>query len=560
MIGVALAAFGLAIAYATVTTRLAGRIALPVDDAYLYFFRRADSPSVTWQAVLAVPGAIVKGHALVTAAFWIGAVLYALAIAGCFAVARRIGGTLAGLLAAIAALSIAPFAWSALAGLDVAITAACWVGALWLFARRETPGILLSLLLVALGLARQEAIVVVAAIALAGAWHTATTRGLILWLVPLLPAIAWRVIAVRGDPVIDLAAVRGDGLPLAIAFAALWLIGVVRGWRNPIVVVTPILYLLFGLGPAAFPVFAITVGCAASATDRAPRASIAGGFVAAAALAGLAILPLRASLVQFAQDAADLDRRIAPFEARFAEASVIAAHDPSAVAFYSGVPTVALDGSDPREGPGARFERLERLERPSHFISCPTALGFDALFGEVRAIGRAGPKLGQRSWMRGDVQWIEADWDRVHSGERPLTPHPGWRIVDRIDVADLADEAAHHWRAEISGKQATLLHRDIAGITLDGGRTVTGGERFAIDVDPAKPARLILRTGGNRAYPDQDAVAAAALRIAGTPVAIPAPRGALVEVELELPAGQRDVTVATDHPYRVFHWFVLQRD
>ncbi len=569
---IALAAFGVAIAYASVTARLGGRIALPVDEAYAYLTCATQhacggSPSVSWPALLALPGAVVKGHGLVTAAFWIGALLYAVTVAASFVVARRIGGALAGVLAAIATLSIAPLAWASLAGLEIALVTACWIGALALFDRRDSPGLALAFVLVVLGLARHEAIVVVGLIALTGAWGTTTWRGLFAWLVPVLPAIAWCAISqtrARGQ-LIDLEALRGEGAPLALGFSALWLLGAVRlCWRRTalafLVVLTPIALLLVGGRAAAFPAFAIVVGCAAATFEPAPRARLAGAIVAGLVIAGLAILPFRASVVQYAQDASDLERRVAPFTPRFVDATSIATHDPNAVAFYSGLPTIALDGHDPIEGPGARFERLERLAPgPSHFISSPVALGFDALFGDVRAVGRAGPKLA-RGWKRGDVQWIEADWDHVLAGERPLTPHPGWRIVDRIDVADLADEAAHDWRATTSGKQATLLHRETAGPVLDGGRTITGGERFVIDVDPARPARLILRTGGNRQYPDHEAVAAASLQIAGKPVAVPAPRGPLVELEIELPAGQREITVATDRPYRAFHWFVLQRD
>ncbi len=565
---IALGAFGLAIAYAIVTARLGGRLVLSVDDAYAYLTCATQrtcggSPSVSWPALLAVPGAIVKGHGLVTVAFWIGALLYAVTVATSFVVARRIGGALAGVLAAIATLSIAPLAWASLAGLEVALVTACWIGALALFDRRDSPGLALAFVLVVLGLARHEALVVVGLVAITGAWGTTTWRGLIGWLVPVLPAIAWCAISQpRLEHAIDLEALRGEGAPLAYAFAALWLIGAVRLWQRRsalafLVALTPIAFLLVGGRAAAFPAFAIVVGSAAATLESAPRARLAGAIVAVLVIAGLAILPFRASVMQYAQDASDLDRRVAPFVPRFADATSIAAHDPWAVAYYSGLPTIAIDG-DPLEGPGARFERLERLAPgPSHFISTPVALGFDALFGEVRAVGRPGPKLA-RAWNRGDVQWIEADWDHVLAGERPLTPHRGWRIVDRIDLADLADEAAHHWRATTSGKQATILHRESP--MLDGGRTITGGEQFVIDVDPAKPVRLILRTGGDRQYPDHEAVTGASLQIAGKPIAIPAPRGPLVELEVELPAGQREVTVVTDRPYRAFHWFVLQPD
>ena len=288
---IALAALGLAIAHAMVTARLAGRLALPVDDAYAYLACAtqrtcAGSPSVSWPALLAIPGVLVEGHGLVTAAFWIGAVLYAITVAASFVVARRIGGPLAGVLAAIATLSIAPLAWASLAGLELALVTACWLGALALFDRRDSPGLALAIVLVVLGLARHEAIVVVGLIAITGAWGTSTWRGLVAWLLPVLPAIAWCAISQpRIEHAIDLEALRGEGAPLAYAFAALWLIGAVRMcWRRSavgfLVTLTPIAVLLVGGRAAAFPAFAIVVGCAAATFEAAPRARVAGAIVA----------------------------------------------------------------------------------------------------------------------------------------------------------------------------------------------------------------------------------------------------------------------------------------
>jgi hypothetical protein len=144
----------------------------------------------------------------------------------------------------------------------------------------------------------------------------------------------------------------------------------------------------------------------------------------------------------------------------------------------------------------------------------------------------------------------------VGTAERPLTAHRGWRVVDRVDVADLDDERAHRWVA--GGTQATLLHRETgaAGLLLDGGRTLAGDAQFRITVDPAKPMRLVLRTGGARA---QETLTAASLVVNGHALAVPAPRGTLVEVEVEIPASST-ISVEADRSYRAFHWFVLQPD
>ncbi len=585
-IGIAIATLALAFVYASVTARLGGRIALPTDDAYRYLACAAHrgelcagSPSVTWSALLALPAFVVREHALVATSFWLGAVLFAITAVGVYAVARRIGGVLAGALAAVATLAIAPFAWAALSGTEVALTAALWVGALALFGRRgdsDTPGFALGLALIALGLARHEAIVVVGSICIAGSMATVTWRGLAAWIAPVVPAVCWLLVShARGEAAPDLEALRGDGAPLAYAFAGLWLLGMFRSWRRSwLLALTPIAYLMVGGLAPAFPVFAITVGCAAATVPEGgwlPRARIAGAIVAMLALAALAVMPMRASVVQYAQEAADLDRRIAPLVPRLRGLTSIGAHDPGAVALYSAARVIALDGSDPTEGPGARFERLERLapdRRPTHFVSSATALGFDALLGESLAFAGLGAKLApRRSWTRGELQLIEARWDHVATAERPLTPHPGWHVVDRVDVADLDDEASHRWHADIGGKQRTLIHRETGpALAIDGGRTILGGERFRLDVDSARPVLLVLRTGGQRQYPDHDTlVTGATLRITSRAVsqtlAVPPPRGPLVEIEHRVPAGEeRSISVETDGPYRVFHWFALQPD
>ena len=110
-IGVAIAAAGIAIAYASVTSRLGGRLALPADDAYRHLScaaQRAElcagSPSVTWPALLALPAALLRDHALVVTTFAIAAALYAATVAGCHRLARRIAGELGGVLAAVAIL------------------------------------------------------------------------------------------------------------------------------------------------------------------------------------------------------------------------------------------------------------------------------------------------------------------------------------------------------------------------------------------------------------------------------------------------------------------------
>jgi hypothetical protein len=233
-------------------------------------------------------------------------------------------------------------------------------------------------------------------------------------------------------------------------------------------------------------------------------------------------------------------------------------------------------------GPGARFEFLESLppeQRFTHFAYYPGWLGTTELFGDVVLHTGLRPGIEPRRLVGdADMQVIAASWDHVGTGERPLGDHPGWAIVDRIDIADLASEAAHHWAGALGRRSFgdptarwSLVGREAGahGLILDGGRTIRGGrEQLTIAVDPSRPVRLVLRTGGARSYPYHEAIdRPVPLRVlddAGRELAratLPAPTadGAFAEVTFALPAGTPTVLhTEASGPYRAFHWFVLQ--
>jgi len=313
------------------------------------------------------------------------------------------------------------------------------------------------------------------------------------------------------------------------------------------------------------PMFVVIGGALGPVPERWRRPHVAAAVVVVAAFAWFAVPGLVAAARRFAQGAADRNAQLVP------AADHVRRKLPGARVMteraLSGIRTMALPADD---GPGALFEALERLapdQRPSHFAldpAAPAAAGALELAGEMVFRAPLRPAFAPRPG-RADLQLFAASWDHVGTGERPLNDHAGWAIVDRLDVADRASEAAHAWRG--TGEPGSVLGREVGahGLILDGGRTLRG-ERFAIAVDPARPIRLILRTGGARAYPAATVIErpvglrlldAAGRELGRASLAVPA--GAFAEVSFALPAGApAELRSEATGPYRAFHWFVLQ--
>jgi hypothetical protein len=183
---------------------------------------------------------------------------------------------------------------------------------------------------------------------------------------------------------------------------------------------------------------------------------------------------------------------------------------------------------------------------------------------------------------------MEADLTLLGSGETPLEIPAGWKVVDTVDVADLESEREHQYVADLGPRffgalsdywscyySATQPVGDGAFRRLaDGGRVIRGeaGERFVIHADPARPLRLLVRTGAPAEFP------AAPL---GTParellvervdthaalgkIKLPEPGPRFDESFLELPADPKRPRAlplavrAVDGRVRTFHYWVLQ--
>jgi len=688
-IAIASTALGVVWAFARGVLVHNGRMGLPLEDSYIYLtyakqFGRgqpftyfpgggysAGATSVLWPMVIAPLWTLgARGHALVWVSYGLCAALYTATCVGAYRVARglvpdHVGAAyreIAGALAAVLVLAIAPFAWTALSGMEVALAAALLVGVVlvWPTPDDRPPTRRVAVALAALSLSRPEAAILVALLIGSATVHRIRTRAYraaAWWLAPIVPMLAWmtanRLLAGHWFPNTGVAkshfylpgfdwsywwtafldqtwdVARGlcwrstSPLPWPKLFTALWLVGAVRVIRwtwvdrrslGVAIVAAPLLLILAVIASSgnwefhnyryiapAFPPIAITAACALAPfriPDRWPHAAWvrrAQAVIAVVVVAGFArasIPKLRTDIDFYAQNAVDLEQQVVAIghyvHDKLPDARIMV-HDAGAIAYYGDTPIVDMLGlvtnhqaRIANHGPGARFEFLEDLtpdQRPTHFAYYRSWMGQDEMFGEVLLETRLRRGFSHLQTIGGtNMELIEADWDHVHTAERPLHPHPGWHVADRVDVADLDDEEAHDWDGDIGRRSYgqptarwTMIHREVSpelGLLLDGGRTIRGRrEHFVVTIDPTRPAKLIVRSGGARQYPFHEQLPRPArLEITSTATVtteLPVPTGSLIEIEVDLPHGvdpELAVDVRANEPYRVFHWFVLQPD
>jgi hypothetical protein len=218
---IAIAAIGLAQQFAFWTQVHAREFGLPLDDSYIYLtyakqFGRAEpftyfsgggysagSTSVLWPMVLAPFWTLgARGHALVWVSYILCAALYALTLIGVWRLVKElVQSQIAGLLGALVLLGIAPFAWTSLAGMEVAFASALLVWTLDAIVRVpaqdvEPPTKRLVALLAATALSRPEAMLIVffvVAVAVIQRGRKRQWRAAALWATPAIAPIAWLV-------------------------------------------------------------------------------------------------------------------------------------------------------------------------------------------------------------------------------------------------------------------------------------------------------------------------------------------------------------------------------
>lgn len=682
-IAIAAAALLIALMYVYVVLQHAA-FGLPIEDGYIYLtyakqFGRgqpftyfpgggysAGSTSAIWPMLLAPFWALgARGVALVYVSFAVCACFYAATVVLCGVLVRRIYGALTSAIAAGFALGVAPFAFTALSGMEVALASFLFIAAtcqLYSVTPHSAPSKKLLLTLACLALSRPEAMVVVTCIVTVRVFNCVrgrAWRATALWLISIVPTLLWlsanRALAGNWFPNTGIAkshfylpgfdwtywwqaVTHQTGSMLAglfwksdspfVApklFALAWLVGAVRVtlWAvrakkllvGTLIVFAPLGIILAVIASSgawtfhnyryiapAFPLLATTAACAI-APRRIPerfrwaavctRAWPIVSAIVLVAFACAAFRPMRDDMDLYAQDVTDLNRQVVTLGRYIHEHTPNASimfHDAGAIAYYGDTRVYDMLGlvtngqaRVANNGPGSRFEFLESLppeQRPTYFAYYPSWMGQNEFYGDIVLQTPLAPPFHHRRLIgAADMQLIVARWDRAHTAEQPLVTPAGWHVVDRVDVADIASEDEHAWVGAL-GRRAfgdptarwSVFHRDEhePQPLLDGGRTIRGGtERFTVTVDPGKPVRLLMRTGGEPAYPYNDRL--------DTPVeftlsddsgavlgrvTLPAPTGPFVEVPFEFQAAHSllHLTTRAPVPYRIFHWFALQPD
>jgi hypothetical protein len=191
--------------------------------------------------------------------------------------------------------------------------------------------------------------------------------------------------------------------------------------------------------------------------------------------------------------------------------AVLAVNDAGAIAYFSGRKTLDLIGlTTPgfaglwSEGSGALWEKLESLPpaaRPSWFCYFPNWFELDQL-GVIRRKGSI--RLLTPSIVDAEKVLARADWALAGSGDTPrLAPgEQGFRVLDRLDLADIDSERAHAFAVRDGshgGSGGTFVRR--AGFAgnegsevIDAGRTVLESMRFEIGRSAMEPALLVVRS------------------------------------------------------------------
>jgi MFS family permease len=196
----------------------------------------------------------------------------------------------------------------------------------------------------------------------------------------------------------------------------------------------------------------------------------------------------------------------------------VGVHDTGSLRYLGGRPTYDLIGLTTadaaiawRHGAGSVLERMEHSPmRPDYFAIYPDIffipyLAATDLFAEELFRVEVPDYSGVTSASGIQGVW-RADWRLADSGEQFYQPDvleltADLKLVDRLDVADLDDEAAHgmKWWHDLPypgwpTEAHQLTYRALPEQeVLDGGRLLTGGISFEAATRPGEPLRIVAR-------------------------------------------------------------------
>ncbi|MEW6608399.1 MAG: hypothetical protein AB1414_13295 [bacterium] len=101
------------------------------------------------------------------------------------------------------------------------------------------------------------------------------------------------------------------------------------------------------------------------------------------------------------------------------------------------------------------------------------------------------------------INVYQANWNLANSGEQPVTSFGGYKLVDKIDVANLTNEGEHNyrfWDAEPGLNVPTYVYElsclNSERKVIDGGRILSGGESMVVKTQPGHEMKIMMRTTG----------------------------------------------------------------
>jgi hypothetical protein len=163
-------------------------------------------------------------------------------------------------------------------------------------------------------------------------------------------------------------------------------------------------------------------------------------------------------------------------------------------------------------GAGSIFEFLESLDQkkyPDYFIIYPSWFSFDKIGMLKEEICQFKLIDSTIAGSSSPMTVYKVDWSLARKGDKVYavdTELDGYSLVDHIDVGDIENEKAHHykfWETQ-PGMFYGLIYQDEAcmysylnnpsAVVVDAGRQITGGESMVVRSIPGKGLKIVKRT------------------------------------------------------------------